>query len=92
MAAATGLLYVVCACLGLYALQLPLASTLQHIWLLPFADSSAWVNALLYALPLGLMAMGLSFAYERRIWNIGAEGQWIAGSLCAGLALALMSG
>ena len=58
--------------------------------MLPFADSSAWVNALLYA--LGLMAMGLSFAYERRIWNIGAEGQWIAGSLCAGLVLALMPG
>ena len=27
----------------------------------------------LYALPLSLMALGLSFAYERRIWNIGAE-------------------
>ena len=60
--------------------------------MLPFADSSAWVNVLLYALPVGLMAMGLSFAYERRIWNIGAEGQWIAGSLCAGLVLALMPG
>ena len=33
--------------------------------------------------------MGLSFAYERRIWNIGAEWQWIAGSLCASLVLAL---
>ena len=92
LALATGLLFLLSASLGLYALQLPIASTLQHIWLLPFTSSSAWVSALLYALPLGLMAMGLSFAYERRIWNIGAEGQWIAGSLCASLALALMSG
>ena len=74
MALATALLFLLSASLGLYALHLPIASTLQHIWLLPFASSSAWVNALLYALPLGLMAMGLSFAYERRIWNIGAEG------------------
>lgn len=40
--------------------------------------------------PLVLIAIGLSLGFRAGIWNIGAEGQYIVGALCAaGLALAV---
>jgi len=39
--------------------------------------------------PLILIAIGLSFGFRANIWNIGAEGQYIVGALCAaGVGLA----
>ena len=39
--------------------------------------------------PLVLIAIGLSLGFKAGIWNIGAEGQYIIGTLCgAGVALA----
>jgi simple sugar transport system permease protein len=39
--------------------------------------------------PLVLIAIGLSFGFRAGIWNIGAEGQYIIGALCAaGVGLA----
>jgi simple sugar transport system permease protein len=36
------------------------------------------------ATPLVLIALGLSVCFRSNIWNIGAEGQFIAGAICAG--------
>jgi simple sugar transport system permease protein len=41
------------------------------------------------AIPLMLVGVGLSIAFRARVYNIGAEGQLLAGAICAsGLALA----
>ncbi|RLG59021.1 ABC transporter permease [Candidatus Geothermarchaeota archaeon] len=41
-----------------------------------------------YAIPLTLSGVGLAVAYKANVWNIGAEGQILAGALAAsGLAL-----
>jgi general nucleoside transport system permease protein len=36
------------------------------------------------ATPLILIALGLAVCYRSNVWNIGAEGQFIVGALCAG--------
>ncbi len=36
------------------------------------------------ATPLILVALGLAVCYRSNVWNIGAEGQVVAGALCAG--------
>ncbi|MDH2436295.1 ABC transporter permease [Pokkaliibacter sp. MBI-7] len=36
--------------------------------------------------PILLCAVGLVLCYRANVWNIGAEGQFIAGALCAGMA------
>lgn len=45
-------------------------------------------SSIRYAIPLILSGVGLSIAYKANVWNIGAEGQILAGALAAsGLAL-----
>lgn len=41
--------------------------------------------------PLLLCALGLAICYRANVWNIGAEGQLVAGGLCAGV-VALQAG
>jgi simple sugar transport system permease protein len=36
------------------------------------------------ATPLVLIALGLAVCFRSNVWNIGAEGQYIVGALCAG--------
>ena len=36
------------------------------------------------ATPLILIALGLAVCYRSNVWNIGAEGQFVVGALCAG--------
>jgi general nucleoside transport system permease protein len=36
------------------------------------------------ATPLVLIALGLAVCYRANVWNIGAEGQFVLGALCAG--------
>lgn len=38
----------------------------------------------LKATPLLLIALGLSMCFRSNVWNIGAEGQFIIGAICAG--------
>lgn len=54
----------------------------------PVSDLYGVSELLLKALPILLCALGLSVAYQARIWNIGAEGQLLMGAL-AGSALAI---
>ena len=45
-------------------------------------------SSIRYSIPLILSGVGLAIAYKANVWNIGAEGQILAGSLVAsGLAL-----
>lgn len=47
------------------------------------ASRFGWRDTLTRATPVVLIAVGLSFAYRARIYNIGAEGQLLVGALAA---------
>ncbi|MBS1162166.1 MAG: sugar transporter permease [Burkholderiaceae bacterium] len=49
----------------------------------PLASKRGVAEVLLKATPLALCAVGLSLAFRANVWNIGAEGQLIAGSIAA---------
>lgn len=55
----------------------------------PLFDSYALSEIAVKASPLVLIGIGLSLCYLANIWNIGAEGQFVAGAVCGSwLALA----
>src|SRR3569832_393115 len=53
------------------------------IFLTPLLASYKWQDVATKAAPLILIALGLSIGNRANVWNIGAEGQYIIGSLCA---------
>lgn len=54
----------------------------------PLRDTYALTELLLKATPLMLIGVGLAVGYRANVWNIGAEGQFIAGAIAAtGVAL-----
>ncbi len=60
-----------------------------EIFFTPIFNSLKWQDLAVKAAPLIIIAVGLSIAYSANVWNIGAEGQYIAGGLAAtGVALA----
>lgn len=67
-------------------------AVLKAIFYEPLFGEHWWYYApqlLVKGAPLVLIAIGLSFGFRAGIWNIGAEGQYIIGALCAaGVALA----
>ena len=59
------------------------------IFLTPLLASYKWQDVALKAAPLIIIALGLSVGNRAQVWNIGAEGQYIIGALCAaGVGLA----
>ena len=60
----------------------------EQLFLAPLAHPDRWPDLLLKAGPLVLIATGLTVGFRANVWNIGAEGQYIAGAL-AGTAVAL---
>ena len=50
----------------------------------PLTSSYGWSELLIKACPLILIAQGLAIGFKARIYNIGAEGQLIAGALAGG--------
>jgi general nucleoside transport system permease protein len=54
-----------------------------------FGGSRQLTETILEATPLLLIGLGLTVAFRARVWNIGGEGQFVAGALCGG-AVALM--
>ena len=59
----------------------------------PLSQSWSLQELAVKASPLVMIAVGLAFCYRANIWNIGAEGQFIAGgALGGGLALATHDG
>jgi len=64
---------------------------LQVFFLRPLADLYALSELLLKATPLMLIGLGLAAGFRAGVWNIGAEGQFIAGAI-ASTAVALLVG
>jgi len=48
-----------------------------------FGSRQAWANTLTQAAPLGLAGLAVAVAGSMGLWNIGAEGQIIAGAIAA---------
>lgn len=61
----------------------------KEIFLTPILASYKWQDVVSKAAPLILIGLGLSVSNRAKIWNIGAEGQYVIGALAgAGVALA----
>lgn len=59
------------------------------IFLTPLLNPLKWQDVALKAAPLIIIALGLSVGNRAQVWNIGAEGQYVVGALCAaGVGLA----
>lgn len=50
----------------------------------PFKSARALGELAIKATPLLLIGLGLGLSFRANIWNIGAEGQFILGAVCAG--------
>jgi simple sugar transport system permease protein len=50
----------------------------------PLATQRGWSELALKATPLLLCAVGLTLCFRANVWNIGAEGQLIAGAIAGG--------
>jgi simple sugar transport system permease protein len=50
----------------------------------PVKNGYAWSEIAMKAVPLVLIALGLALCFRANVWNIGAEGQYILGAICAG--------
>jgi simple sugar transport system permease protein len=50
----------------------------------PLASRYALAEVALKSTPLILCALGLAVCYRANVWNIGAEGQFLLGAICAG--------
>lgn len=65
---------------------------LSMFFIEPLAHTRLIGEVLLKATPLVLCALGLAVCYRSNVWNIGAEGQFLLGAICAsGAALGLGS-
>jgi general nucleoside transport system permease protein len=53
------------------------------IFLTPLLSSYKWQDVAVKASPLIIIALGLSIGNRAQVWNIGAEGQYVIGALCA---------
>ncbi|MGV8854403.1 MAG: ABC transporter permease [Devosia sp.] len=59
------------------------------IFLTPLLASYKWQDVAVKAAPLIIIGLGLSVGNRANVWNIGAEGQYIAGALAgAGIGMA----
>ncbi len=56
----------------------------------PISSPYALGELMVKATPLLIIALGLAVCFRSNVWNIGAEGQFIIGAICAG-AVALMA-
>ena len=56
----------------------------------PLATQRGWSELALKATPLILCALGLTLCFRANVWNIGAEGQLIAGAIAGG-SIALLA-
>lgn len=85
---ATPLLAVVLTVASGYVLFLVLgldpSRTLYHFLVAPLLTGFGLAELCLKAGPLVLIATGLALGFRANVWNIGAEGQLIAGAICSG--------
>ncbi len=79
------MLVTVLVAAGLFALlgKDPIRGLQIFLWE-PWSSVRAITELLLKATPLVLCAVGLALCFRSNVWNIGAEGQFLAGSIVAG--------
>ena len=65
------------------ALGKPAGAALYALLLKPFLSWYSFSEVLLKMAPLLLIAQGLAIGFRANVFNIGAEGQFIVGALCA---------
>lgn len=66
------------------ALGLNPVSTLRIFFIEPLSSLNGISEWLLKASPLILIALGLDVGFRASVWNIGAEGMYTIGAICAG--------
>ncbi|MBL0420755.1 ABC transporter permease [Ramlibacter sp. AW1] len=64
---------------------------LQLFFWEPLRTRYALGELMVKATPLLLIALGLAVCFRSNVWNIGAEGQFVLGAICAG-GMALLAG
>ena len=64
---------------------------LQMFFWEPLKSGYAIGELMVKATPLLLIALGLAVCFRSNVWNIGAEGQFVVGAVCAG-GVALLAG
>jgi simple sugar transport system permease protein len=75
------------------ALGVSPAAAFQTYFVTPLSEAWSLQEIAVKAAPLALIATGLAFCYRAGLWNIGAEGQFVAGGLAGGwLAVAVQAG
>ena len=65
-------------------LSYPVIESLYQVFVSPFSRPDRIADIFVKACPLIIIGLGLIFCFKANIWNIGAEGQFILGALCAG--------
>jgi general nucleoside transport system permease protein len=71
-------------CGGLFlALGQDAARGLSLFFIEPFSGTRALGELSLKATPLLLIGVGLAISFRANVWNVGAEGQFILGAICA---------
>lgn len=61
----------------------------EQLFFAPLSHPERWPDLLVKAAPLVIIATGLSAGFRANVWNIGAEGQYLAGAMAGtGVALA----
>ena len=61
----------------------PAGTALYALLLKPFLSWYSFSEVLLKTAPLMLIAQGLAIGFRANVFNIGAEGQFIIGAVCA---------
>lgn len=65
------------------ALGIPAGTALHALLLKPFLSWYSFSEVLLKMAPLLLIAQGLAIGFRANVFNIGAEGQFVVGAICA---------
>jgi simple sugar transport system permease protein len=63
---------------------------LQMFFWEPLKSKYAIGELMVKATPLLLIALGLSLCFRSNVWNIGAEGQFVIGAVCADTLAAII--
>jgi general nucleoside transport system permease protein len=91
---------LICMIVGvgaLAALGFPPREVLDAVWnkVIWRQDSSlrliAWANVLQYATPILLTGLAVTVAFRASVWNIGAQGQYLAGAIAGNVVGAFLS-
>jgi ABC-type uncharacterized transport system permease subunit len=79
-------LVLTCVTSGLIfaAMGRPPLLTVYTFLVAPLLQTDGLIYLVVKAAPLIMMGVGLSLAYRANVWNIGTEGQFTLGAICAG--------